>query len=364
MTQKNEVYTTGKEKRFCFDLKNKLICRFGRDENLLASDSQTVSLESLDPNELFRYLFGGEEFQSIVGEFELAKTFKSAFVDMVNESDGNERTMSDAERVARRQTESEEKRRAHEQRVNELSKNLIQKLNLFTEACNGTKHDPSFSRAEVQFIQTIQTEMEQLIQAPYGENLLHSIGYIYSLKARFWSTKFDTEESSFFTRVSGRTRHFHSACQEKAHVVRETFRTLKSAVKWGQSVSRLAQATEGDTDEESLEINRNAARLEYSGSESQEKSKTVKTRRKSSSKAHLPLTVEQKQELEADMVTKSMQALWQAVKLEVESVEREVCDKVLNDSSCDRDILRRRCFALSKIGHLWQNVESAKNSNQ
>ena len=78
--------------------------------------------------------------------------------------------------------------------------------------------------------------------------------------------------------------------------------------------------------------------------------------------------------LEQEAASKGMEALWRGSKLEVESVLREVCDRVLEPSveeleeqirvsgggatsSIDADeVKRRRCMALSVLGEVYQKA--------
>ena len=57
-----------------------------------------------------------------------------------------------------------------------------------------------------------------------------------------------------------------------------------------------------------------------------------------------------------------MEALWRATKLEIESIERDVCDRVLNDPTCHRETRRRRCIALLKMGELWQEAHDKRTT--
>jgi hypothetical protein len=80
----------------------------------------------------------------------------------------------------------------------------------------------------------------------------------------------------------------------------------------------------------------------------------------SSGQPPVPLTEEEKRKLETDTAAKSMEALWRATKLEIESIERDVCDRVLNDPFCRRETQRRRCIALLKMGELWQEARDKR----
>lgn len=53
-----------------------------------------------------------------------------------------------------------------------------------------------------------------------------------------------------------------------------------------------------------------------------------------------------------------MQAIWRGSKLEVESVLREVCDRVLTDPSVSRETLKNRAVGLKIIGTIYQKVKS------
>ncbi|CAF4804207.1 unnamed protein product, partial [Rotaria magnacalcarata] len=74
------------------------------------------------------------------------------------------------------------------------------------------------------------------LQAPYGEHLLHAIGYVYSTKARFWLSKMDSQEGHFGKRLLGFGKNFQSTWKDRIHIVKETVKTVKCAVQWQQSV--------------------------------------------------------------------------------------------------------------------------------
>ncbi|CAG7828694.1 unnamed protein product, partial [Allacma fusca] len=64
----------------------------------------------------------------------------------------------------------------------------------------------------------------------------------------------------------------------------------------------------------------------------------------------------EKEKLEEEATKKGIFALWQGSKLEVESVLRSVCDKVLSDPLCDKDSVRRRAEGLKIVGDIYKNV--------
>lgn len=55
---------------------------------------------------------------------------------------------------------------------------------------------------------------------------------------------------------------------------------------------------------------------------------------------------------------KGLQAIWRGSKLEVESVLREVCDRVLTDPTVSRETLKNRAIGLKIIGTIYQRVKS------
>lgn len=335
-------------------------------------------MAEFDAEEFFRFIFGGEAFISIIGDFEIAKSFKHVMTDIL--TDAQQTPEQQQERELQRILYREQRTREREERLLKLTSNLVMKLSLYTDACESYHEANQIARAFDVFIDVMRAEMITLLEAPYGEQLLHSIGYIYSSRARYWSSKMDSREGHIGKRLVGFGKTFHSSWKDRIHVVKETVKTVKCAVQWGQSVSKLSQAAEDEEpDESQTPFQHHSGHLEYNGftpsaptasatappsppspPSSSSPTTTVpvneKSTRKSSTKPLVPLTDEEKRQLEADVTAKSMEALWRATKLEIESVERDVCDRVLNDSTCPRELLRRRCQALSKIGELWQQA--------
>jgi len=56
-----------------------------------------------------------------------------------------------------------------------------------------------------------------------------------------------------------------------------------------------------------------------------------------------------------------LETLWKGSKLEVESVLREVCDRVLSDPTVPKSTLRRRAEALKIVGSVYENVRVGDN---
>lgn len=51
-----------------------------------------------------------------------------------------------------------------------------------------------------------------------------------------------------------------------------------------------------------------------------------------------------------------LQAIWRGSKLEIESVLRDVCDEVLDDTKCSKEEFANRIHALRIIGTIYQSV--------
>jgi hypothetical protein len=317
-------------------------------------------LEDFDAEEFFRLMFGGEEFADIIGDFELAKSFKTAVSEIIKDT-AEPTDDQQEEKIRQRLAYAEECTQAHEERIKQLSTSLIFKLSIYTDNLSlDNKENESLNK----FIELIRSDVPNLLQAPYGEHLLHSVGYVYSSKARYWLSKMDSQEGHLGKRILGFGRLVQSSWKDHIHVIKETVLTVKSAVEWGQSMSKLAQIADEESNDPQSSFQHHSGHLEYSGfipSESTPNTTSpvkAEQHHKSSGQVIVPLTDEEKRHLEADTAAKSMEALWCATKLEIESIERDVCDRVLNDSSSTRELRRHRCIALSKIGEVWQQASS------
>jgi len=64
-----------------------------------------------------------------------------------------------------------------------------------------------------------------------------------------------------------------------------------------------------------------------------------------------------KQKLEAEAARKGIEALWQGSKLEVESVLKSVCDRILGDKSLDSLEKKRRADGLKIIGEIYRSAK-------
>jgi hypothetical protein len=53
-----------------------------------------------------------------------------------------------------------------------------------------------------------------------------------------------------------------------------------------------------------------------------------------------------------------LDAIWKGSKLEVESVLRDVCDRVLTDPTAPKETLKSRAIGLKIIGSIYQKVKT------
>ncbi|CAF0807449.1 unnamed protein product [Didymodactylos carnosus] len=372
--------------------------KYGLDERSSGVNAP-MRMEDFDAEQFFQLMFGGEQFIKIIGDFELAKSFQHAISEILaaeNQDPSTETKEQKEEKQRKRQEYFDERMAARQERIKTLSTNLIYKLSIYTEAFpykNDLKHsDELAAQAFSNFVQLIQLDIPNLVQAPYGENLLHCIGYIYSSKATQFLAKMDSQEGHIGKRVVAVSKGIKATWKERVHVIKETVKTVKCAVEWTQSMGKLAQAAEDEANEkEALNADKqtpfqhHSGHLEYEGyippsqpensstsgsaetatASSQQQHATtsagatnsklkVSQSKHSSVRANTPLTPEEKLKLESDTAAKSMEALWRATKLEIESIERDVCENVLGDPSVTREVRRRRCDALAKMGELWE----------
>ncbi|CAG8729465.1 531_t:CDS:2 [Cetraspora pellucida] len=254
----------------------------------------------VNPEDFFRQQFGGERFVDIIGEISIGRDMKEVLQkadEMANEDLTEEEKIR---REANRAAHDDERDKIRQQRIDKLVTNLIHRLSMYVEGV-----DYNQSAAASDFKTIIEYEAEELKAESYGVELLHAIGFTYSLKAKQY---LGSEQ------IFGLPRFGH-ILREKGHVFSETISTLRSAIDLQQSFKELQKA-------------------EQEGVNAQEKSK-----------------------LEEATATKGLTALWKGSKLEVESVLREVCDRVLSDPNVSKTILKKRAEGLKIIGAVYENVK-------
>lgn len=284
----------------------------------------------VDPEEVFGAIFGGDKFVPIIGQISLARDMKSALQEAEEASDepGEKAKVLDAkgrevispeERARREEKErvkaekdrqkSAEKAAARAERVSKLVENLERKLGIFTEsATTPLDINPSTSSDLSTSWRTIcSLEAADLSHESYGVELLHCIGFVYVSKAKHHLA---TNQTLF-----GVGGWLHNV-QGKYHVFSETVSTLRAAIEL-KSVFDQIQAAE------------------KAGN----------------------LSPEEKKRLEEQAAEKGLQALFKGTKLEVESILRETCDRLLSDPAVSREKAQLRAVALQILGEAYMNVK-------
>ncbi|KAF8885556.1 X-domain of DnaJ-containing-domain-containing protein [Gymnopilus junonius] len=283
----------------------------------------------MDPEEVFGAIFGGERFVPIIGHISLARDMKTALqeAEEAEEDEGEGKRLKDAkgreilspEEKARKEekervkaekekVKSAEKAAARSERVSKLVENMERKLGIFTESATGPE-DPDVSRS---WRTICQLEAEELKRESYGVELLHTIGFVYVSKA-----KHHLATNQTFLGVGG---WLHNV-QGKYHVFSETVSTLRAAIEL-KSVFDQIQAAE------------------KAGN----------------------MTPEEKKKLEEQAAEKGLQALFKGTKLEIESILREVCERILSDPSLTRDKAQLRAVALQMLGEAYMGVKKDPGS--
>ncbi|KAF9445203.1 DnaJ-domain-containing protein [Macrolepiota fuliginosa MF-IS2] len=274
----------------------------------------------VDPEEVFGAIFGGERFTPIIGDISLARDMKTALQEAeeaeeeMRPKDAKGRDiMSPEERAKKEEKEKQkaaEKAAARAKRVDQLVENLTRKLSIFTESAAG----PDDADVSKSWRTICEIEAEDLKRESYGHELLQAIGFVYVSKA-----KHHLATNQTFFGVGG---WLHNV-QGKYHVFSETVSTLRAAIELKGVFDQIQAA-------------------EKAGN----------------------LSPEEKRKLEEQAAEKGLQALFKGTKLEVESVLREVCDRVLADPTITRDKAQLRAVALQLLGEAYTNVrKDAPSSN-
>ncbi|KAF9961014.1 hypothetical protein BGZ72_005137, partial [Mortierella alpina] len=255
-----------------------------------------------NPEAFFKQQFGGDRFVDIIGEISIGRDMRDALNEPEDESSAD---LSPEEKAKREATASESKDKARDEarqaRVDKLVKNLIHKLSIYTDG-------PCDYTAAKAYQEMVRLEAEELKAESYGVELLHAIGFTYTLKAKQYLGK---------NEMMGLGSWFHGV-REKGHILSETVSTLRAAMDLQQSFSQLQEAEKEEMDEAA------------------------------------------KKALEEAAASKGLRALWKGSKLEVEGVLRDVCDKALSDPSVPKATLLKRASALKIIGAVFEGVKADK----
>jgi curved DNA-binding protein CbpA len=243
-----------------------------------------------DPKQFFRQMFGGEAFADIIGESVMGQLIEES----MKEANGPNQTLTKEEEEARRQKIMEQMNKQKQERILLLTEKLKKKISLYVE---GLYTAPEYK-------EYIQKEANNLKAESFGPELLNSVGYVYSSKAKQFLGK-----SSFFG-LPG----FVQAVKEKGHIVHGVFSTISTVSKINaQNRNRQNEIAKGTGDVPQL-----------TPEEELEQVKLI---------------------------------MWKFMSLDVEGCLREVCENVLdNDQQANEQIKTKRAEALKIIGDIYKKT--------
>ncbi|KAL3446713.1 X-domain of DnaJ-containing-domain-containing protein [Aspergillus insuetus] len=194
-----------------------------------------------------------------------------------------------------------ERAKAREERVEMLATKLIDKISVWTETDKGT----DVTRA---FEEKIRLEVENLKIQSFGIEILHAIGATYVSKATSFL------KSQKFLGISG----FFSRLKDKGTLAKEAWTTISTVIDAQLTMEEMAK-------------------LEEKGGEN--------------------WTDEMRAEYSVKVTGKLLAAAWRGSKLEIQSVLRDVCDKVLLDKKIKLEKRVERAHAMIIAGNIYSKAE-------
>lgn len=194
-----------------------------------------------------------------------------------------------------------ERKKVRDERVSTLAEKLVRRISVWTESDKGADVTASFK-------EQMKLEVENLKMESFGLEILHAIGHVYTSKG----TNF--LKSQKFLGIGG----FFGRLKDKGQLAKETWGTISTAIDAQMSMEAMAKAEEAGGEE---------------------------------------WTDEKKAEYEKLVTGKILAAAWRGSKFEIQSVLRDVCDKVLGDKAVKLEKRVERAQALVIIGELFAKAE-------
>ncbi|KAL8708594.1 MAG: hypothetical protein Q9220_006530 [cf. Caloplaca sp. 1 TL-2023] len=195
----------------------------------------------------------------------------------------------------------EERKKVREERVDTLAKKLLDRISIWTETDKG----PDVTKA---YQEKTRLEVENLKMESFGLEILHAVGTTYLQKATSFL------KSQKFLGISG----FFSRLKDKGTWAKDTWSTISTAIDAQMTMEEMAK-------------------MEEKGGED--------------------WTDEKKAEYEKRVTGKILAAAWKGSRYEIQSVLREVCDKILMDRHVKMDKRIERAHALVLCGTVYQNAK-------
>jgi len=195
----------------------------------------------------------------------------------------------------------EERRKVRLERVDTLSRKLIDRISVWTETDKSKATTHAFN-------EKTKYEVENLKMESFGIDILHAIGNVYVSKGAGFV------KSQKFLGISG----FFSRLKDKGTLVKETWGTISTAIDAQMTMEEMAKLEEKGGDD---------------------------------------WTDEKKAEYERKVTGKILAAAWRGSKFEIQSVLRDVCDRALCDKSVPLAKRVERAHALIMVGTIFKNAE-------
>ena len=283
----------------------------------------------VDPEEVFGGLFGGERFYDIIGNISIGRDLKEALQKDSDElsagAEGQEAptkgdkhlTPEQAEaKKAEEEKQEKEKEAQREKRVSMLADKLAHKLSVYVESVK-TADDPAL-------VEEVREGFQRITLLEAEELKKEKCVSLTDRAVLAWSCYMPW--ALFMVPNRGITRlpmawlgslgGFFHAASSSFHTVRETVSTFRAALDLKSVFDELAKAEEEG------------------------------------------ITEERKKQLEDQAAEKGLHALFKSAKLEIESIIRDVCDRVLYDTRLSRQTQKLRADALGIVGHVYVHVQS------
>ncbi|KAA8894885.1 X-domain of DnaJ-containing-domain-containing protein [Sphaerosporella brunnea] len=194
-----------------------------------------------------------------------------------------------------------ERKRVRQERVDTLTRKLIDRISVWTETDKGKETTHAFN-------EKTRYEVENLKMESFGLDILHAIGAVYMSKGAAFV------KSQKFLGIGG----FFSRLKDKGVLVKETWGTISTAIDAQMTMEEMAKLEEKGGDD---------------------------------------WTDEKKAEYERKVTGKILAAAWRGSKFEIQSVLRDVCDKVLYDKLVPLSKRVERAHALIMVGTIFKNAE-------
>lgn len=201
-----------------------------------------------------------------------------------------------------------ERKRVREERVDTLAKKLIDRISVWTETDKGKDVTEAFRGKTA-------LEIENLKMESFGIEILHAIGATYLAKGSI----FIKSQRPIIGGVTG----FWSRLKDKGSLVKDTWGTVSTAISAQMEIEEMARAEE---------------------------------------KGGEDWTDERKAEFEKRVTGKILAAAWRGSKFEIQSVLRDVCDKVLYDKKVKTEKRLERAHALVMLGDMF--AKAARDADE